>query len=100
MPAKFPDRRPLPRAYLNVEKVERQLREARQRRRRLAVQYAISANCCSLSAVSAPIFASKYAFCSIFQDLQDYLAEIFEIWQNFANFATFANFLLNFHKNC
>ena len=59
----------------------------------------ISAKCCSFSAVSAPIFASKYAFYSIFQNLPDYLAEIFEIkfWQNFADFATFAKFLLNFH---
>ena len=39
----------------------------------------ISAKCCSFSAVSAPIFATKYAFCSIFQNLPDYLAEIFEI---------------------
>ena len=30
-----------------------------------------SANCCSFSAVSAPIFARKYAFDSIFQALQD-----------------------------
>jgi hypothetical protein len=39
-------------------------------------------------------FARKYAFCSIFQNLPDYQAEIFEIWQNFANFSTlnFANF--------
>ena len=29
----------------------------------------ISAKCCSFSAVSAPIFARKYAFCSIFQNL-------------------------------
>ena len=60
----------------------------------------ISAECCSFSAVSAPIFARKYAFDSIFQNLPDYHAEIFEIWQNFANFTTFAKFLLNFHKNC
>ena len=59
----------------------------------------ISAKCCSFSAVSAPIFASKYALCSIFQNLPDYLAEIFEIWQNFVNFATFAKCLLNFTKN-
>ena len=39
----------------------------------------ISAKCCSFSAVSAPIFASKYAFYSIFQNLPDYLAAIFEI---------------------
>ena len=54
----------------------------------------------SFSAVSAPIFASKYAFCSIFQILKDYLAEIFEIWKNRADFATFAKLLLNFHENC
>ena len=60
----------------------------------------ISAKCCSFSAVSAPIFARKYAFFSIFQNLPDYLAENFEIWQYFANFATFAKFLLNFHENC
>ena len=39
----------------------------------------ISARCCSFSAVSAPIFATKYAFCSIFQNLPDSQAEIFEI---------------------
>ena len=60
----------------------------------------ISAKCCSFSAVSAQIFASKYAFVSIFQNLPDFQAEIFEIWQYFANFATFAKFLLNFHENC
>ena len=54
----------------------------------------------SFSAVLAPIFASKYAFCSIFLDLPDYLAENFESRQNFADFATFAKVLLNFHKNC
>ena len=41
----------------------------------------ISSKFCSFSAVSAPIFATKYAFCSIFQNLPDYLAENFEIWQ-------------------
>ena len=50
----------------------------------------ISAKCCSFSAVSAPIFARKYAFCSIFQNLPDYLAAIFKIWRNFVNFANFA----------
>ena len=44
--------------------------------------------------------ASELRFCSIFQNLPDYLAEIFEIWQNFANFAAFAKILLNFHENC
>ena len=39
----------------------------------------ISAKCCSFSAVSAPIFVRKYAFCSIFQNLPDSQAEIFEI---------------------
>ena len=39
----------------------------------------ISAKCCAFSAVSAPIFARKYAFCSIFQALPDSQAEIFEI---------------------
>ena len=39
-----------------------------------------SAKCRSFSAVSAPIFASKYALCSIFQNLPHCLAEIFEIW--------------------
>ena len=38
-----------------------------------------SAKCCSFSAVSAPIFASRYAFCSIFQNLPDSQAKIFEI---------------------
>ena len=37
----------------------------------------------SFSAVSAPIFARKYAFFSIFQNLPDCPAENFEIWQNF-----------------
>ena len=60
----------------------------------------ISAKCRSFSAVSAPICASKYAFCSIFQNLPDYHAENFEICQNLANFTTFANFLLNLHENC
>ena len=36
------------------------------------------ANFRSLSAASAPIFASKYAFLSIFQNLPDYLGEFFE----------------------
>ena len=74
-------------------------RRSRQRRQRASVGK-ISAKCCSFSAVSAPIFARKYAFCSIFQNLPDFQAEIFEIWQYFANFATFAKFLLNFQENC
>ena len=59
----------------------------------------ISAKGCSFSAVSAPIFATKYAFCSIFQNLPDFQAEIFEIWQYFANFAAFAKFLLELCPN-
>ena len=31
----------------------------------------------SFSAVSTPIFATKYSFCKIFQDLQNELAEFF-----------------------
>ena len=50
----------------------------------------ISTKFSSFSAVSAPIFASKYAFCGIFQNLPDYRAGIFEIRQIFADFATFA----------
>merc|ERR1719387_476251 len=50
-----------------------------------------SAKCCSFSAVSAPIFARKYAFCSIFQNLPDYLAAIFEIWQKFNKNCKFCN---------
>ena len=40
-------------------------------RRQRASVGKISAKCCSVSAVSAPIFARKYAFCSIFQNLPD-----------------------------
>ena len=72
-----------------------------RRRRQRASVGKISAKCRSFSAVSSPIFATKYAFCGIFQNLPDHLADIFEIWRhsvNFAKFATFANFLLNFHK--
>ena len=52
---------------------------ARARRRQRASVGKISAKYCSFSAVSAPIFARKYTFCSIFQNLQDSQAEIFEI---------------------
>ena len=54
----------------------------------------------SFSAVSKRIFASTYAFDSIFQNLPNNLAEFFEILQDFRNFAAFANFLLNFHETC
>ena len=59
-----------------------------------------SAKCRSFSAVSAPIFASKYAFCSIFQNLSDYLCENFAIWQNVVNLARFAECLLNVNEFC
>ena len=58
----------------------------------------ISEKWCLFSAVSAPSYARKYAFCSIFQNLPDYQTEFFEIWQKFANFATFAKCLLIFTK--
>ena len=54
----------------------------------------------TLAFFDPPTGAYEYAFCSIFQNLPDYLAEFFEIWQNFADFATFAKLLLNFHENC
>ena len=54
----------------------------------------ISAKCCPFSAVSAPIFARKYAFCSIFQNLSDYQAEIFEILHKILQI------LRHFQKNC
>ena len=48
-------------------------------RRVVANLWQISTKFRSFSAVSAPIFATKYAFCSIFQNLPDSLVEIFEI---------------------
>ena len=69
----------------------------------------ISTNVCSFSAVSAPVFARKYAMFNIFLDLQDYLSWIFEVWfkniehvkvmfakvprfsRNFTNIADFSN---------
>ena len=71
--------------------------QKRPRRQRASVGKS-SAKCCSFSAVSAPIFARKYAFCSIFQNLPDSQAEIFVIWQHFAKFATFTFFCWNFTK--
>ena len=44
----------------------------------------------SFSAVSTPILATKYSFCSIFQDLQNELAEFSKNSQNFAIFANSA----------
>ena len=66
-------------------------RPGRRRRQRASVDK-ISAKWCSFSAVSAPIFARKYAFCRNFQNLQDYLADNLA---NFANFS-FCNICKNF----
>ena len=60
----------------------------------------ILAKCCSFSAVSAPIFARKYAFCSIFQSLPDYLAEIFENTSNNMNFVTKMQYLQRLQNFC
>ena len=70
----------------------------------------ISAEFRSFSAVSAPIFARKYAFCCIFQNLPDYPAEFLkfgkflQILQHLQNFAKFQKFqldsLVDFEKCC
>ena len=83
------------------------LREERRAVRLVASFGKISAICCSFSAVSTPIFASKYAFCSIFQNLPNYLAEFFEICQilqilqhnDLKNFAEFSRKLLIFQTS-
>ena len=69
---------------------------------RLPIFGKFSAKCCSFSALSAPIFASKYAFGSIFQNLPDYQADFFEIWQNLQILRLLQKFcwIFNFHKNC
>ena len=54
--------------------------------------------CGPFSAVSKPIFASKYAFCSIFQNLQDYRCTILDFCCFFKYFAPFSQFLLQFCK--
>ena len=66
-----PDLRVVPKVHLDllVELEAEAERLARRRRQRASVGK-ISAKCCSFSAVSAPIFARKYAFCSIFQIYQ------------------------------
>ena len=51
----------------------------------------------SFSAVSKPIFATKYAFFSIFRDLQDGLAKFSQKLQNFGEFR---KILQNFTKFC
>ena len=52
----------------------------------------------TLAFFGPPTGAYKYAFCSIFQNLPDYQADIFETWQDFANFATFAIFFAEFSQ--
>ena len=69
---------PLPATAVQSRSHEERLRMVPGPRQRASVGK-ISAKCCSFSAVSAPIFATKYAFCSIFQNLPDSQAEIFEI---------------------
>ena len=54
----------------------------------------------SFSAVSTPIFAIKYSFCSIFQDLQNELAEFSKFWQNFAKFWKFCKIMVKFSDFC
>ena len=65
-------------AVPGVPGLPRAARRGRRARGRASVGK-ISAECCSFSAVSAPIFARKYAFCSIFQNLPDSQADIFKI---------------------
>ena len=48
--------------------------------------------CGPFSAVSKPIFASKYAFCSIFQNLQDYRYTILDSCCFFKSLHRFHNF--------
>ena len=52
----------------------------------------------SFSALSAPIFASTYAFCSIFQNLPDYLLLLADIFT--ANFHKLCNTCKMFTENC
>ena len=68
---------------------------------------------CSFSAVSTPILATKYAFFSVFRDLQNDLADFCKIckikknWQNSAKFCKnpeisrkFCKICLKYAKNC
>ena len=54
----------------------------------------------SFSAVSTPSFATKYSFCSVFQDLQNELAEFATCLQFFSNFANSAKLLVKFSDFC
>ena len=69
----------------------------RQRRRGFFSNFRKTCKICqqfkgSFSAVSKPIFASKRAFCSIFQFLQDLLAFAQLRTQHFSIFANFGDF--------
>ena len=52
---------------------------------------------CSFSAVSKRNFATKYAFCSIFQNLQNYLAEFLKKLQILRNFAKIRKIFLKLY---
>ena len=75
------------------------------RRRQRASVGKISAKRCSFSAVSAPIFASKYAFDSIFQNLPDSQADflkfdkILQILRHLQFFAEISRKLLIFQTD-
>ena len=56
------------------------------------------ATCCSISAVSAPIFASRYPFFSVFWNLQDYLAAFIRFSKTL-KFAKFASLCSNLRKS-
>ena len=58
----------------------------------------ISAKRCSFSAVSAPIFASKCAFCSIFQNLPDSQADFVFQFGKFCNFSDICKFCAEFSQ--
>ena len=94
----------LPRAADGAAGVGPHARRGKLRQRASATRRPIgkiSAKCCSFSAVSAPIFARKYAFVSIFQNLPDFQAEIFEIWQilQISRHNDLQNFFAAFSRN-
>ena len=64
--------------------------------RLLSSDYHFSLFCGSFSAVSKPNFASKYSFCSIFQDLHNEHAFAPPTTQNLQTFAQFCKFLMTF----
>ena len=64
--------------------------------RLLSSDYYFSLFCGSFSAVSKPNFASKYSFCSIFQDLHNEHAFAPPTAQNLRTFAQFCKFLMTF----